>query len=184
MKTIYFVRHCIPDISVREDRIRPLTEQGRADAAKLTKFFCEIPVDRVVSSPYARAIDTVRGIAESRSLEIDLDEDLRERAVGAWVEDFDAFAQKQWADIDYSLPGGESIRKTQQRNLAALERLLAHPAKITVAGTHGTALSSLIRAHDESFGYADFQRIQNLMPWVVKFTFAEGKLVRWEEIDC
>ena len=37
MKTLYFVRHCAPDKTVREDRIRPLTEQGKADAQRLTE---------------------------------------------------------------------------------------------------------------------------------------------------
>lgn len=183
MKTIYFVRHCIPDISVREDKIRPLTEQGRRDALRLTEFFREIPVDRVVSSPYLRAIDTVKGIAEQRGLPVDTDADLRERAVGGWVEDFDAFARSQWADMDFALPGGESLNQVAKRNLAALERLLAHPASNIVVGTHGTALSTLIRAHDESYGYDDFKRIQNVMPWVVKFTFEDGRFVRWEEVS-
>lgn len=38
MKTyIYFVRHAQPDISIKEDLIRPLTEQGIEDAKKVTK---------------------------------------------------------------------------------------------------------------------------------------------------
>lgn len=183
MKTIYFVRHCTPDISVHEDRIRPLNAQGQRDALRVAEFFRDIPVDRVVSSPYLRAMDTVRGVAEMHGLPVIPDEDLRERAVGAWVEDFDAFAQAQWADIDHALPGGESIRQTMQRGMGALERMLADPAQITVAGAHGTALCSLIHALDKRFGYADFRRIQSVMPWIVRFTFEGGCLTGWEPIE-
>lgn len=183
MKTVYFVRHCTPDISVREDRVRPLNGQGMRDAAHLTQRFAGIPVQRVVSSPYLRAVDTVRGIAESRGLPVDADSDLRERAVGGWVEDFDSFACAQWADHDYALPGGESLNQVMQRNRNALKRLLAHPAETTVVGTHGTALCTLLRSFDESFGYADFKRIQNVMPWVVKCVFDGETLVRWETVE-
>ena len=183
MKTLYFVRHCAPDKTVREDRIRPLTEQGKADAQRLTERFQGVDVDRVVSSPYLRAVDTVQGIAQMRELTVDTDADLRERTVGTWVEDFDTFARAQWSDLDYALPDGESLNAVMKRNLAALARLLAHPAETTVIGTHGTALCTLIRAFDADFGYDDFRRIQDVMPWIVKFTFDGDRLLNWETID-
>lgn len=182
MKTLYFVRHCAPDKTVHEDRIRPLTEQGRRDAQRLTERFRGVGVDRVVSSPYLRAMDTVRGIAEARGLTVETDDDLRERAVGTWVEDFDTFARAQWSDMDYALPDGESLNTVMQRNLSALKRLLAHPAETTVVGTHGTALCTLIRAFDADFGYDDFRQIQDVMPWIVKFTFDGDQLIGWETI--
>jgi len=183
VKTIYFVRHCAPDKSVHEDRIRPLTGQGKRDAQRLTERFAGVSVDRVVSSPYVRAIDTVKGIADQRGLTVETDADLRERAVGTWVEDFDTFARSQWADLDWKLPGGESLRETMERNVAALNRLLAHPAETTVVGAHGTALSTLIRAFDTDYGYADFRKIQNVMPWVVRFTFDGHALIGWETVE-
>lgn len=183
MKTIYFVRHCQSDNTVHADRPRPLTEKGLQDALRVTEYFRHIPVDRVVSSPYKRAVDTVQGAAALHGLPVDTDEDLRERAVGSWVEDFDSFAQQQWADLTYAMPDGESLQATMRRNLAALERMLAHPAQVTVAGTHGTALCTMIRAHDATFGYEDFRRIQKVMPWIVKFTFEDDCLVSWETME-
>lgn len=183
MKTIYFVRHCTPDISVREDCIRPLNPQGMKDAVRLTECFAGMDVQRVVSSPYLRAVDTVRGIAESRALPVETDMDLRERAVGGWVEDFDSFARAQWADRDYALPGGESLNQVARRNRDALQRLLAHPAQTTMVGTHGTALCALLSSFDPDFGYEGFRRIQNVMPWVVQCTFDGESLVHWQTVD-
>ena len=37
MTKIFFVRHAEPDKSVKDDRTRPLTEQGLAD----TQYVCE-----------------------------------------------------------------------------------------------------------------------------------------------
>ena len=183
MKTIWFVRHCQSDNTVHEDKSRPLTEKGMADAQRVTEFFRGKDVDRVASSPYRRAIDTVAGTAAARGLPVDTDEDLRERAVGGWVEDFDAFAQRQWADLSYALPGGESLQGVMERNLAALQRLLAHQAQNTVVGTHGTALCTLIRAFHSGFGYEDFRRIQHVMPWIVRFTFDGDRLIEWKQFD-
>ena len=183
MKTIYFVRHCQSDNTVHEDRVRPLTEKGLQAAQRVTEFFRDIPVQRVVCSPYKRAMDTVGGVAAINGLCVETDNDLRERAVGDWVEDFDAFAQKQWADLTFMMPGGESLQGTMERNLAALQRMLRHPAEVTVAGTHGTALCTIIRAHEMGFGYEDFRKIQKVMPWIVKFTFDGETLVSWEPME-
>lgn len=139
MKTIYFVRHCQSDNTVHEDKIRPLTEKGSRDALRVTEFFRDIAVDGVFSSPYKRAMDTVSGVAQARKLEIRTDEDLRERAVGGWVEDFDAFAQRQWSDTGFALSGGESLDAVMARGRAALQRLLDAPGRTLVVGTHGTA---------------------------------------------
>ncbi len=40
-----------------------------------------------------------------------------------------------------------------------------------VIGTHGTALSTIVRYFDSSFGYNEFNQIKNLMPWIVMISF-------------
>lgn len=40
-----------------------------------------------------------------------------------------------------------------------------------VIGSHGTALSTIINYYDDTFGYAEFEKIRELMPWIVCFTF-------------
>ena len=43
------------------------------------------------------------------------------------------------------LPGGESLRSVQERNIAALTDILtAERDKTVVVGTHGTALSTIL----------------------------------------
>jgi len=51
----------------------------------------------VISSPYLRAIDTVKDFAGEVGLDIKIVDDFRERKVGnVWIEDFNSFAKKQW----------------------------------------------------------------------------------------
>ncbi len=55
--------------------------------------------------------------------------------------------------------------------------------KNIVIGSHGTALSTIINYFKPTFGLDDFQKIQNVMPWIVKFTFQGDELVHIEETD-
>ena len=112
-------------------------------------------------------------VADQRGLTVQEVSDFRERRItGEWIADFNSYCQAQWADFDYKLPGGESLREVQQRNVAALHHVLQQYAGQTVViGSHGTALSTIIHHFDPTFGFDGFNRIRRLMPWVVRFTF-------------
>ena len=183
MQKVYFVRHCTSDASVRDEISRPLSAQGVQEAAALTEYFRSIPVNRVISSPALRALETVQGIADSHDLIIEQDADLREREVGIWVEDFFEFVRLQWEDFDYSIPGGESLREVMRRYLMALGRIVDGYSGVTVCGTHGTALSVLVNAYKAEFGYEQFMKVIDKMPWVVCFTFEGSQLVDLEPIE-
>lgn len=179
MTKVFFVRHARPNCSNHDDLTRELSPEGLRDRALVTRSLTERGIGAVLSSPYRRAVDTVAQFAQTAGLEIQLDADVRERRVDeAWIEDFDAFCRRQWADFEYKLSDGETLREVQERNIRALERVLETHADQSVAiGSHGTALSTIIRYYDPSFGYAEFERIWDLMPWVVEFTF-EGLTCR------
>lgn len=184
MTTVYFVRHAQPNYENHDDLTRELTEKGLQDRMKVVEVLREIPVHAVLSSPYKRAVDTVQPLADQRGLSVVTDADFRERKVGdGWLEDFTSFAKLQWANFDFALEHGESLRQVQVRNTAALERALErHDGKTIVIGSHGTALSSLVEYYAPGFGYEGFDRIRNIMPWVVRFTFEGRNCIGVEEI--
>jgi 2,3-bisphosphoglycerate-dependent phosphoglycerate mutase len=175
--TVYFIRHAQPDFSVREDAVRPLSAKGKLDAESLVGCFAGIPIDHVYSSPFLRAVDTVRPLAVQRGLPIERVEAFRERKVDAgWIEDFHAFARRQWADFQYKLTDGECLAEVQARNVGALAEVLKrHPGGSLVIGTHGTALSTMLHHLDPSYGYDWFERIRTVMPLVVKVVFGDSK---------
>ncbi|MGM9661774.1 MAG: histidine phosphatase family protein [Oscillospiraceae bacterium] len=183
--TIYFVRHAEPNFDNHDDCARELTAKGLEDRKLVTAFLRDKRIDLVLSSPYKRAVDTVKDFADAMGYEIGLVEDFRERRVeSGWIGDFDAFCRRQWEDFDYKLPGGESLREVQSRNIAALRRVLKeHAGKNIVIGSHGTALSTILHYFDPSFGYDGFARIRRLMPWVVRFAFAGDRCVEIETYD-
>lgn len=173
MTAVYFVRHAKPNFNNHNDLTRELCEEGLKDRKLVTEFLWDKEIDAIFSSPYKRAIDTIKDFADTKKIEIKCIDDFRERKVGnEWIEDFDGFCRKQWENFDFKFAEGESLCEVQKRNINALEQILEkHKGKNTVIGSHGTALSTIINYYDNSFGYSEFEEIKGLMPWVVEFAF-------------
>ena len=182
---IYFVRHAEPDFSIKDDMMRPLTDKGMADTKRVTKALKNRNIKAIYSSPYKRAYDTVKDLAETISLEINIVEDFRERKVGnVWVDDFTAYSRKQWADFDYKLEHGESLREVQKRNITALYDILKNNlGRNVVVGSYGTALSTIINYFNPDFGYDDFWSIVDKMPYILCFKFKNMEFIGMEEVE-
>lgn len=172
MTTIYFVRHAESD-----DRMK--------DRELVTDYLHDKNVGLVLSSPYKRAIDTVKPFADQEGLPIHIIEDFRERKVGHdWIEDFQGFSEREWADFNFKFKDGESLREVQERTIGALNDLLSgHQNKVLAVGIHGTALSTIINYYDSTYGFSDFERMKRLMPWMVKCIFENKVCERIETID-
>lgn len=119
------------------------------------------------------------------NLEIETIEDFRERRVDSeWIADFNSFCKKQWGNFHYKLSDGETLEEVQSRNVRALASVLEnYNGKNVVIGSHGTALSTIINYYDKTFGYSDFEKIRNLMPWVVKFIFEDNICIKIQKYN-
>ncbi|MBE6900892.1 MAG: histidine phosphatase family protein [Ruminococcaceae bacterium] len=185
MTTLYFVRHAEPDYSNHDDMTRELSAKGLTDRVLVAEYLADKNIHAVLSSPFKRAVDTVRYFADSTGLDVITVNDFRERRVDSgWISDFDDFCKRQWSDFDYKLSDGETLREVQQRNIAALNNVLnVYSGKNIVIGTHGTALSTIINHYDSSFGYERFCEIKMLMPWVVRMEFEGQRFVSLHSVD-
>ena len=70
MTTIYFVRHAKPNYQNHNDRLRELTEKGLEDSRSVTAFLSDKKIDLILSSPYRRAIDTIKNFADKNEMPI------------------------------------------------------------------------------------------------------------------
>lgn len=176
MTTVFYVRHAEPNYQNHEDAARELTSKGLEDRKLVTQFLNGKEIGIVISSPFRRAVDTVREFADSAGLPIELNDAFRERKVGnGWIADFTAFSQEQWKDFSYKLPGGECLKDVQERNISALlDCIRKYKGKQIVIGGHGTALSTILNYYDRSFGYDDFEEIKEKMPWIVEFQYDDA----------
>ena len=92
MTKVYYVRHAEPNYSNHNDVLRELSPKGIVDRELVTEFLSDKQIDMIVSSPYKRAIDTVKDFSEKVGLDIEIVEDFRERKVdSAWIDDFATF---------------------------------------------------------------------------------------------
>ena len=61
-----------------DDTQRPLDERGILQAGALVDQLAGYPIDRILSSPYVRCVDSVVPLAEARGLEVEPVEELAE----------------------------------------------------------------------------------------------------------
>jgi 8-oxo-dGTP diphosphatase len=81
--TLFLVRHAAAGDRATwtgEDRDRPLTRKGEAQARGILGRLRDEGLERIITSPYLRCTETVRPLAESLGLELELDHALVEGA--------------------------------------------------------------------------------------------------------
>ncbi|HET9848908.1 MAG TPA: phosphoglycerate mutase family protein [Candidatus Dormibacteraeota bacterium] len=65
-----------------DDRLRPLTKSGRRQADALVDILMDRPIDKILSSPYVRCVQSVEPLARARNLPVETTSDLEEGAGG------------------------------------------------------------------------------------------------------
>ncbi len=180
MTTLILVRHAqsAPAPHLTEPDF-PLSELGRRQAALLAPVLAGLGVDALASSPYVRAIDTLKPYADQAGLEIATDDDLRERSLGVWMEDpadVQEAIRRMHADPDFCLEGGETGRACLARFEAALARVAAaNPGRTIAVGSHGGVLGHLLAGQARDLGGEWWRRIRN--PHLFVFDARAG--LRW-----
>lgn len=81
--TVFLVRHAHAGKRsewVGDDRVRPLSERGVAQAAALIDTVGDVVVGRIVTSPYLRCVQTMEPLARHHHAEVETSELLAEGA--------------------------------------------------------------------------------------------------------
>ncbi|NOU96652.1 histidine phosphatase family protein [Paenibacillus sp. LMG 31456] len=155
---IYMVRHAESPFSIENERTRGLSPKGQKDAAAVTEIMLQQNIQAVVSSPYRRAIQTVEGLANALGLEIEIEEDLRERLLAGIYypmedQDFLPTIEKVFREPSFAMPGGESNEVSQKRSISALRQVMnRHKGKNIAVGTHGNIMTAMMNYFDSSYG--------------------------------
>ncbi len=89
MLTVLLTRHGHTDRSEPEQYLgqhlpATLSARGRKDARALGRRLTTVPIDRVLTSPLQRAVDTAGLLVRGRGINVELDERLTELDYGAW----------------------------------------------------------------------------------------------------
>lgn len=159
LKKIYVVRHCEAE---GQQIDAPLTEKGHKQALELSDFFANLKIERIITSPYKRAIDSIQPFAHDSQLEITHDNRLSERILSNQnLEDWFEKLQLTFQDMELKFEGGESSREAMTRILQVVEEAFQRENNHIVIVTHGNLLSLLLKHCHENFGFDDWQRLSN-----------------------
>lgn len=173
LKKIYFVRHCIADGQHKDS---PLTTVGIRQAHLLSVFLTKqnITIDKVISSPYLRAVESIKPFAGVIKKDIQIDERLQERILSNEpVDDWIDVLEHSFNDHDFTLPGGESANDAKKRANKVLE-MINSDDNITNAliVSHGNLLALLFQQYDKNFGFKQWKELSN--PDVYAVTLKNG----------
>ena len=134
----------------------------------------ELPIERIISSPFVRARQSIAPLAERLGLPITTDERLAERVLAArdlpnWLTALKA----SFDDIDRCFAGGESSRAAMQRASEVVCEAMAH-VSTTLLVTHGNLMALVLKLFDDRIGFAEWQQLTT--PDVYRITRGTGRV--------
>ncbi|QKX50507.1 histidine phosphatase family protein [Planococcus glaciei] len=181
---LYLVRHAHSDYTP-DEKLRPLSPKGEKDARKVAEVLNKEGMDRVISSPYKRAIQTVEGISRAINPEINLLEGFRERLLSAGpVADFQAAVAKVWEEEHFAFEGGESNQQARARGAKEIKKVLEQYAGERIAiGTHGNILALILSHFDSRYGIEFWRQLEMPDIYCLSFEGLELKKVRRIPLD-
>src|SRR5699024_6172320 len=155
VKIIYIIRHAEAE---GQDKDAVLTLRGESQAKELVDFFNNKNHTYIYSSPFKRAIQTIKHLAESVHKEVILEDNLRERLLSTtnfpdWKEKLAA----TFSDDDLSFEGGETSKEASVR----IRKLVDELPTSSIIVTHGNIMALLLRSCDSSFGFTEWESLSN-----------------------
>ncbi|MCZ0701914.1 2,3-bisphosphoglycerate-dependent phosphoglycerate mutase [Natronobacillus azotifigens] len=162
MKELILIRHCQAEGQHKDS---PLTNNGVNQARRLAEFLSKknIKLDRILSSPYMGAVETIKPYADKNHLKVEIDPRLQERILSEEpIDDWFDVLETSFLDMDYRLPGGESSNEAGKRGLQVIDEVLKDPScqKIALI-THGNLLTLILAHFSEGFGFSQWRMLKN-----------------------
>lgn len=171
-KNIYVIRHCE---ATGQEPDASLTEKGFLQAEELCNFLTDIRVDKIVSSPYLRAVQTIEPFAENHQLKIETDHRLKERVLSSqFFPDWQVKLEAAYQNMDLKYEGGESGNEAMRRIVEVVEEMFSSNFENMVLVGHGGIISLLLHYYDETFGFEQWKELSN--PDVFLLSITKDKL--------
>ncbi|MDP4118627.1 MAG: histidine phosphatase family protein [Bacillota bacterium] len=152
MTRLYFVRHGESEGNFEKRFLgqldRDLTPKGRRQAELTAEYFRDAGINAIYSSDLKRAVNSAEKIGKATELKVIERRELREIYAGLWQEKtFDELAKDAAYDVwlndigNAKCPGGETVKKLQERIAQETDRILKkHQGENVVIVTHATPI--------------------------------------------
>jgi 2,3-bisphosphoglycerate-dependent phosphoglycerate mutase len=158
MQELVLVRHAT---ATGQDANAALTIEGQREAHLLANLLMKYQIRRVISSPFARAAESVRPFCGRANLRLETDDRLIERVLsGRNLPDWREHLRRSFDDPDYCLEDGESSRAAQARGTAVVRAALVSGERCVLV-THGNLLALILKSIDATVGFDEWSRLSN-----------------------
>ncbi|MCA0968971.1 histidine phosphatase family protein [Halobacillus litoralis] len=182
MSKLILVRHSETE-GQHEDS--PLTKQGVRQSQTLAHFLNRsgYDVDRIISSPFLRAVETIKPYALKKGLQIETDERLQERILSHEpLDDWEEVLHDTFQDHDLKLNGGESSKEAKERITSLVDELEEKNEGNVLLVTHGNLLALLLQKYNREIGFYQWKRLSNPDVYVVQKQGGEYTVQRvWDQ---
>ena len=136
-----------------------LTGEGQRQARTLADLLLQLQIQRVISSPFVRATESVGPFCRRANLCLETDDRLAERVLSARdLPDWREHLRRSFDDLDYRLADGESSRVAQTRGTSAVRAAWASGERCVLV-THGNLLALILRSLDPTVGFDAWSRL-------------------------
>jgi 2,3-bisphosphoglycerate-dependent phosphoglycerate mutase len=178
-KMLYIVRHCK---AAGQQPEAALTADGHLQAVQLAERLNALPIERIISSPFLRAKQSIAPLAKQLSLQINIDARLAERVLAVpELPDWLAALKLSFDDLDRCFAGGESSRAAMQRASEVASEAMVHSASATLLVTHGNLMTLLLKRFDDRIGFAKWQRLTNPDVYRISLSAEQAEIARiWD----
>ncbi|MBN9653001.1 histidine phosphatase family protein [Halobacillus sp. GSS1] len=182
MEKLFLVRHSETE-GQHEDS--PLTKTGIRQAQMLATFLENYGhnIDRILSSPYLRAIETIKPFARKNNVTIEMDERLEERVLSHEpLDDWEEVLHDTFVDPELKLTGGESSTEAKKRVLSLIDELENEDCGNVLLVTHGNLLALLLQKYNREIGFYEWKRLSRPDVFLVQKQGGEYTVERiWED---
>ena len=166
MKQIFLIRHCQ---AAGQEPEAPLTQEGIRQSNQLMDFLSDKNIDRIVSSPYKRAIDTIQPLSQAIGVPIIVDARLEERVLSSkHLENWMELLRATYENLDQIYEGGESSREAMNRGVAVIHEIMDRTDGNAVVVTHGALMSLILKHFDDSVGFEEWRSLTNPDVYVIR----------------
>jgi 2,3-bisphosphoglycerate-dependent phosphoglycerate mutase len=178
---VLLIRHCQ---TTGQSLDSPLTELGRAQALELAAWLVGRGIDRIVASPFQRALDSILPFAKDAGIDVEVDERLAERRLGGGfypTRDERLAAVKAAMDDRHLRYGdGETGLEVVARGWPALREALDGSNALTAVVAHGQMNTHLLGQIDPSFAYEGWMAMTT--PDVFEVSEGEDGVVQFQRL--
>lgn len=165
MPDVLLVRHAA---ALGQSPNAALTQDGERQAEALADVLASHRIDRVISSPFLRATQTIGPFSQRAGLEVEVEPRLAERVLCQRdLPDWRDHLRRSFDDLDYCVEEGESTRTAQSRGVPVLTEALAARQRCVLV-THGNLLALLLKSIDPRFGFDDWAALSSPDLYIVR----------------